>query len=226
MGDLQLAGGDTRSATSDMRFDDMRAVVFDLDGVILESGDIKTQAFLDLFGAYPQFRERILEFHLAHLGMSRYDKFEWIYKTLLQEPLSAEKKAELGEAFSGLVLEKVLACPFVPGARELLEQWHGTKLLFVASGTPQDELDMILERRGIADLFQGAWGSPTKKEQVVRTVLERYRLAKDKVLFVGDGTSDFEAAQATGVRFLARATPALNGYWQEVGAESVLDFRG
>ena len=42
--------------------------MFDFDGVILESGDIKTQAFLELFAGYPQFRGTILEYHLGHWG--------------------------------------------------------------------------------------------------------------------------------------------------------------
>lgn len=207
-----------------MCLNDVRAVVFDLDGVILESAELKTAAFLELFGEYPQFRERILAYHLGHLGVSRYDKFEWIYGELLKEPLSGERKAELGREFSGLVLDKVLACPFVPGARELLERWKGSKLLFVASGTPQGELDVILEGRGIAGYFEGAWGSPTKKNEVVRRVLCEYGLARGEVLFVGDGSSDWEAAQATGVRFLARATGELNGFWERVGAERIDDF--
>ncbi|MCC7162730.1 MAG: HAD family hydrolase [Anaerolineae bacterium] len=208
-----------------MRFDDVRAVVFDLDGVILESAEIKTVAFLELFGGYPEFRERILEYHLGHLGVSRYDKFEWIYRELLKKPLDGVERERLGQEFSGLVLGKVMGCPFVPGVRELLERWRGSKLMFVASGTPQGELDVILEGRGIAGCFEGAWGSPTKKEEVVRRVLGVYGLARDGVLFVGDGSSDWEAAQATGVRFLARATGELNGYWERMGAETIDDFR-
>jgi len=209
-----------------MELDGIEAVVFDLDGVILESGDIKTQAFLELFAEYPQFRDAILEYHLAHLGVSRYDKFEWIYRELLKEPLSAEERARLGEAFSELVLEKILTCPFVPGAREALEGLHEGQLLFVASGTPQGELGFILEKRGIAGYFRGAWGSPLKKAEIVEGVLNGYNLRSDEVLFVGDGSSDYEAATATGVRFLARATPELNGHWKELGVTAAPDLWG
>ncbi len=207
-----------------MVWEDASAIVFDLDGVILESGDIKTQAFLDLFAEYPQFRGDILTYHLANLGISRYDKFEWIYRELLKRELTPTERTRLGEAFSALVLQKILSCPFVPGAHEALEQLHSSKLLFVASGTPQNELDFILEQRGIAPFLVGAWGTPRKKPDIVTNILEKYSLEPSSVLFVGDGSSDYEAAQATHVHFLARATPEMNWQWQELRVASAPDL--
>jgi phosphoglycolate phosphatase-like HAD superfamily hydrolase len=204
-----------------MVWDDVRAIVFDLDGVILESGDIKTQAFLDLFAQYPQFRRQILAYHLTNLGVSRYDKFDWIYRELLHKKLGPAERTRLGEEFSGLVLQKILTCPFVPGACEALRKYHLSKLLFVASGTPQDELDLILTRRGISNYLAGAWGSPRKKAEIVNGMLERYELTPSQVLFIGDGSSDYEAAQETGVHFVARETPELKEYWNELGVDSV-----
>ena len=46
----------------------VRAVVFDFDGVIIESGDIKTEAFLELFAAYPEHLPAIKRHHLDHLA--------------------------------------------------------------------------------------------------------------------------------------------------------------
>jgi phosphoglycolate phosphatase-like HAD superfamily hydrolase len=200
------------------------ALVFDLDGVILESGDIKTQAFLDLFAEYPEHRAAFLAFHLANLGVSRYDKFEWFYRERLGIPLSAEVKHCLGERFSELALGKVLSCPLVPGARETLEQLCGLKLLFVASGTPQAELELILERRGLMSYFEGVWGSPLKKTEIVESILVRYALRRDAVLFVGDGSSDYEAALATGTQFIARETPEMAGLWRTLGVRRIVDL--
>lgn len=54
----------------------IRAIVLDFDGVIVESLDIKTRAFRDLFSDYPQHLDKIMSYHLAHNAISRYIKFD------------------------------------------------------------------------------------------------------------------------------------------------------
>ena len=124
------------------------AIVFDFDGVILESADLKTVAFVEMFADRPEHQDAIRAHHLENLGISRYEKFRWIYANLFHEPLTEQRSAELGQQFSNLVFDKVLACPFVPGARQALDALHGTRPLYVASGTPHDELLRIIDHRG------------------------------------------------------------------------------
>ena len=139
-------------------FDGIKAIIFDFDGVILESGNIKTEAFLDLFAEYPQHQSAILDYHLENLGVSRFDKFEWIYQKLLGQSLHDDEKKRLGEAFSSIVIEKIMRCPFVPGALEVLKKYQGMYLKFIASGTPHEELEFIVKQREISEYFDGIWG--------------------------------------------------------------------
>jgi phosphoglycolate phosphatase-like HAD superfamily hydrolase len=202
-----------------------RVVVFDFDGVILESGDIKTEAFVELFAEHTDHIHEIRRHHLDNLGVSRFRKFEHIYKNILKRPLDDEEKKRLGERFSRIVFEKVLAAPFVGGAREALEALRVKDVpMIVASGTPQDELDRIVDERGLRALFVEVWGSPNEKAEVLRGVMKRFACGCDEILFVGDGTTDHEAATAAGVRFLARETSELADYWKRVGATRVPDL--
>jgi phosphoglycolate phosphatase-like HAD superfamily hydrolase len=202
----------------------VKAIIFDFDGVILESGNIKTEAFLELFSAYPQHREAILNYHLANLGLSRFDKFDWIYRELLGQPLGEIECAKLGDSFSAIVLDKVLNCSFVPGALETLQALRGQLPMFVASGTPQAELDLIVERRGLAQYFDRVWGSPSKKAQIIEQVLGEYHLPREQVLFIGDGSSDYEAASKAGILFVARDTPEMNAKWMELSVLGIHDL--
>ena len=160
----------------------IRAVIFDFDGVILESGNIKTDAFLELFEHRPDLQPAILDYHLDNLGVSRYDKFAWIYRELLDQPFTAEVREQLGRDFSELVLKKVLCCPFVPGAHEALKTLSPKVPLFVASGTPQQELDLIVEKRGLMGFFVEVWGSPHKKDDIIRAILCEHGLDPSEVL--------------------------------------------
>jgi beta-phosphoglucomutase-like phosphatase (HAD superfamily) len=58
----------------------VKAVLFDFDGVIVESVYVKTEAFRELFAGESEYLSEILAFHLANGGMSRYTKFEIIYR--------------------------------------------------------------------------------------------------------------------------------------------------
>ena len=196
----------------------LRAIVFDFDGVILESGDVKTDAFIELFAEHgPEVQARVREHHLENLGVSRFKKFSWIYENVLRAPLSDDDSKALGDRFSSLALDKVMTSPFVPGAREALVALASRYPMFVASGTPQGELDMIVARRELASLFREVHGTPAEKPEIITGIMQRHSLSPSEVLFIGDGTSDHKAAVVTGVEFLARDTPPMADHWKGLG---------
>jgi phosphoglycolate phosphatase-like HAD superfamily hydrolase len=205
---------------------EIKAVVFDFDGVILESAEVKTDAFVELYAAHgPAVVDQVRAHHLANLGISRFKKFAWIAEHVLRTPLSDEDSAALGVRFSDLALEKVLAAPFVDGAEDALPEIAKFGLpMFVASGTPVDELRMIVERRGLSAWFKEVHGAPREKPEVLRDLMARHALAPAQVLFIGDGMSDYKAACTTGTLFLARDTPALHDEWVKLGVSRLPDL--
>lgn len=202
-----------------------KLMVFDFDGVILESAGIKTDAFLELFADYPQHQTRVRDYHLEHQGVSRYQKFEWIYANLLKEPLSEQRSKALGERFSELVLAKVMAAPFVPGALELLDVLHGRTLLAVASGTPEVELRGIVEQRGIAHYFSDVCGAPRTKTEILRSLMFRHRCDPQQTMMIGDASTDYEAASEVGCAFYARMVPGTERHWRARAASGGVDLR-
>ncbi|MGE0868681.1 MAG: HAD family hydrolase [Kofleriaceae bacterium] len=201
--------------------------MFDFDGVILESAEVKTRAFVELFASYgPEVQRKVREHHLANLGISRFKKFAWIYEHLLRLPLSGNDSEALGERFTSLALENVLAAPFVAGAYEALVELAPHLALFVASGTPQSELDMIVERRALRGLFREVHGTPRDKPTILADLMARHGLTPESVLFVGDGISDYQAATSSAVEFLARDTPELHEQWLALGVRRQDDLRG
>lgn len=206
---------------------DAAAIIFDFDGVILESVDVKTDAFRELFRAYPEHQEAIVAYHENHLGVSRYHKFAWIYQELLGMMLSPSEEKRLGQQFSELVLGKLLECPMVPGTIELLEELKRLRIpTFVASGTPQEELEWLIERRDLGHYFEEVWGSPTEKPEIINHLIARYEFDRDRVYLIGDGLSDYMAARETSIRFIGRKTPFSTLCWDTYSVPWVDDFRG
>jgi phosphoglycolate phosphatase-like HAD superfamily hydrolase len=180
-------------------------IVFDFDGVIVESLDIKTQAFRTLFQDQPAHVDAIVAFHCAQAGMSRFDKFDLIFRDILKRPLAPATRASLGVRFATLVRQAVEACPEVPGATACLSAHSAAgRPLFVASATPEPELRQIVETRGLARYFQGVYGSPRTKAAIARQILETHGGRPTDWWFVGDAVNDWRAAQAAGMTFVGR----------------------
>ena len=182
----------------------LKAIVFDFDGTLIESADIKTAAFAELFRNFPDHLEAILKYHAAYAGVSRYVKFRTIYKDILKQPLSIMEERQLGDAFSKLVFDRVRQCPLVPGAAEFLDKVAACMRCFIASGTPEGELREIVDRRGLKKYFAGIYGAPASKQEILRRICREHALSPSQMLCVGDAPSDMEAAQAEGVAFLGR----------------------
>jgi len=184
----------------------IQAVVLDFDGVIVESADVKTEAFRALFAPWgPDAAEAVVAYHRRHVGISRFEKFRYAYREILRRPLGPGEEHELGERFSALVEDQVVAVPLVHGAREFLET--APMPLYVASGTPDAELARIVARRRLDPYFKAVFGSPASKAEIIRGILGTAGFDRTTVVMVGDAWSDFTGARDAGVSFVGRVPP-------------------
>ena len=195
----------------------IRGIAFDFDGVLVESVDVKTRAYARLFEEYGEgVVSRVVDYHLTNGGVSRFVKFKTIYGEILNKPLSEKKFQFLCDEFSSIVVDEVVAAPWVEGAREFLENNKNRYLFFIVSGTPQDELESIIRRREMDQYFCEVLGSPKNKETLLEGALSRLRLFPEETVFVGDAETDWSAAKKLGVAFLWRRVPSdaplLTGY--------------
>ena len=190
-----------------MGSDLIQTLILDFDGVILESVEVKTEAFRELFSFAPDHVEEIVEFHRQNGGMSRYEKIRYIYAEILNEPLAEERFTELVDRFSGLVLDGVLASSPVVGVEEFLECYSSKIPIYVVSATPGAEIREIVRRRGMDRYFKHVYGSPRSKSDCIREILNETRTDPGHALFAGDAPNDWKAAQEAGIRFVARVKP-------------------
>ena len=182
----------------------IKAIIFDFDGVIIESADIKTEAFKEIFSDFPEKIVEITGYHLANSGISRYVKFRYIYERILERKLPKGKEIELGKRFSQIALEKVLKASFVDGAKEFLDKNKNRYQLFIVSGTPEQELNDIIKIRGLREYFREIHGSPKEKTDVINDIMKKHNFSNNEVVYVGDAESDRIAAQGAKVIFIER----------------------
>lgn len=180
-----------------------QAVFFDFDGVIADSTDVKARAFATLFAPYgADVQEAVVRYHLDNGGMPRHEKIRHCFITYAGKQVTETELAQAGATFSSLVLEEVVLAPLIPGALMSLQQLQQMDIpAFVVSGTPHDEMQLIVQRKGLGCFFQEVHGSPSSKAAIITDILTRYSFTPDRCLFIGDALADYQAAESTGLCF-------------------------
>lgn len=181
----------------------LQAIFFDFDGVIVDSNATKTEAFRSLFDNYDHdLVVQIIAYHRRHGGISRVEKIRYAHQHIIKHHLSDEELKDWAAAYSELVMEKVIAIEWIDGAKGFLDKKLESLPMFVISGTPEDELQYIIERRNMSGYFQKVLGSPKKKPDHVRNVLLEYCFNPECCVFIGDALTDLHAADETGLQFI------------------------
>ena len=137
-------------------------------------------------------------------GVSRYEKFKYFHKEFLNEVINQEKVNELAIQFSNIVLDKVINSDEVLGANYFIEKYHTKFQFWVITGTPTKEMEFIAEKRGLEKYFLGLHGSPNNKRYWTEFLIKKHNLKRDEIIFLGDATTDMDAANFSKTHFALR----------------------
>lgn len=184
--------------------DSKSLLVFDFDGVIADSVEIKTQAFAALYESYGNdIVNKVVNHHKNHGGVSRFEKLKKYHTEFLGVPLNESKLIDLCNKFSKLVVDKVIAANEIPGVMDFIEKnCSGKKICVVNSATPTDEISTIVEKKGLTSFFSAVYGSPTGKKENLNNSLAEFDVSVNDSVFFGDAESDFMASTDVGVDFI------------------------
>ncbi|MBO4313110.1 MAG: HAD family hydrolase [Desulfovibrio sp.] len=180
----------------------LRCVVFDCDGVLLDSVPVKTRAFGRLAEPWgEEARERFVAYHTAHGGVSRYQKFIWFFREIVGREITPGESEDWGRRFSEIVQDEMRRCPCIAGAEQVLRDWKGRLPLYVCSGAPAEEQRAMLAEHGLDGYFDGIFGAPPAKNELLARILKDAGIAPADALMVGDATTDRDAAAYAGTLF-------------------------
>ena len=185
-----------------MKLQEYLTVVFDCDGVILDSNKLKTQAFyLTALPFGETAAQTLVDYHVQNGGVSRYQKFEYFLQTILGTAIDPTQLNGLLNTYAKIVSEGLLTCEITPGLHELRQALPHTRWL-VASGSDQTELRDVFAQRQLSPLFDGGiFGSPDTKEEILLREIELGNL-QTPALFLGDSRYDYIAATKANLDFV------------------------
>ena len=185
------------------------ALVFDCDGVVLNSNTIKAEAFRRVTLPFGEpASSALVNFHTQNGGVSRYAKFQHFVDSILPthapDVIVGDRSAFLHSLLARFATEVkagLLQCEVASGLMELRQAMHDTSWLIVCGGD-QAELREVFEQRDLAQYFDGGiYGSPKDKHSIVADLLEAGEIQRP-ALFLGDSRLDHEVAKTFGLDFV------------------------
>lgn len=180
-------------------------VVFDLDGVILDSNGFKLEAMRAALGRYDAAAaEAFLDEFRANFGRTRREHFLAFYNQYLAPDSGFEAfYDEAARDYASRVAERYATAPLCDGAAAFI---HGLSqsghVLYVVSGTMTGEAQTAMEGKGLATAFKAILGGPVRKIDHVRAIRHAQRRSDRPSLLIGDAAEDARVAHECGMHFL------------------------
>lgn len=180
-------------------------LIFDCDGVVLDSNRLKTEAFRIAAEPYGDAAAAALvAHHVANGGVSRYVKFAHFLDHIVPECASKGEGPGLQallSVYAKAVGAGLMTCPVADGLAELRAATPKARWMIV-SGGDQAELSAVFAARDIAEYFDGGiFGSPEAKDAILAREIKAGAI-RGPAVFLGDSHLDYEAATQAELDFV------------------------
>jgi len=185
----------------------IRAVVFDLDGVILQTeevwDEVRGRYVVERGGRYDEEAQR------AMMGMSAPEWSRFLRDELGVPETPEEISADIVRLMEARYRERL---PLIPGAREAVERLAGRWPLGLASSSNRPLIDAALELSGLDGFFAAtvsseevASGKPAPDVYV--EAARRLAVEPERCVAVEDSHSGIRSAKAAAMRVIAIPNP-------------------
>lgn len=179
----------------------IRCAVFDFDGTLVDSNEIKRSTFYEITGHIPAAAAALDSILSEPAAGDRYDIFQTLIKRVDCRGAKAE---ELAETYGMRCEARILGTLDVSTVTGTIDRLiAGGIAVFVNSATPESDLVRLLARTSLLHRLEGIYGRPCSKTENLRRILAEHRRLPQEVVVVGDGEDDYASALEAGCHFVA-----------------------
>ena len=182
----------------------IKAVLFDVDGTLVDSNDAHAQAWVDAFAEFGVTVE--LARVRRCIGMGGDKLMPEVSGLEEDSPLGERIAKRRGEIFTTGFLPTIQ--PFRDAARLVAAIKDLGLTAVAASSAKKEELKALLELAGADALMDGATSSDDAEESkpdpdIINAALKRAKASAAEAIMIGDTPYDVEAARRAGVASIA-----------------------
>ena len=146
-------------------FEKIKNIFWDFDGVLIDSNDVRTNGFREIFHKHPiNLVDELIKYHTKNGGLSRYDKIKYFYEKILRKNISETQVVEYSNSYKSIMLNHLLNKKYlINDSLNFIKKNH-SKNMFLVSASDEKELKIICEYLGLKKYFIEIKGSPTTKK--------------------------------------------------------------
>ncbi len=183
----------------------VKVIVFDFDGTLVDSNQLKYNAFFELFPSDSLHKEIVTDVLDEFIEKSRYVILREILKRINRKTINEDdldyRVHASAKKYNDIVVDGAKRCKEKPGAKEVLESLSKRYNLYLSSTTPETSLKDIVKHRNWEGFFCDIFGYPNDKTSVLFDIIKRESINPGDLLVVGDGKSDRDSANSVKCEF-------------------------
>jgi phosphoglycolate phosphatase-like HAD superfamily hydrolase len=209
-----------------------KTIVFDCDGVVLNSNQTKIDAYFAVgkrFGGTDAQAQAFVHHHVSLGSFPRNGKIEYYLKNIVKQPITDALTQQYLQAFEEILDRSLMECEIASGLLELKAATPQAAWMLL-SGGDQAELRRVFPRRmvgnvSLAHLFEaGIFGGPDKKDEVLAREIANGNIQLP-ALFVGDSKYDHQAATKARLDFVFLSDWTEVKDWQSYCLEHAIQVK-
>ena len=183
--------------------DNVENIIFDFDGVILDSVPIKTEAYRRLFESFPEEQVgQLIAYHLKNGGVSRYEKIRYFFEKICNQSITDSEIQMYAQKYSSLTKEELYNPKYlIEDSFYFIQKNYKKFNMHIASGADDSDLKEICKAQGLDKYFLSIHGAPEKKDKIVRSILEVNSYHIENTILIGDSINDHDAAKTNKLQF-------------------------
>ncbi len=203
----------------------IKNIIFDFDGVILDSVPTKTEGFKKLFQNFSTDEvNKLVLYHELNGGKSRYVKIKYFFNELLHKDISEQEILEYANKYSEITKEELTNPKYIiEDTLNFIKTNHKKYEMHIASGADEKDLKYICEKLDLTKYFLSINGSPKIKSEIVKDILLDNRYDINETILIGDSVNDFDSAKNNGIDFFAYNNQKLKSHYKYI--DKLKDFQ-
>lgn len=181
----------------------IKTIFWDFDGVILDSMKIKGDGFIELFKEYDEmYLNKLEQYHYDNGGVSRFEKIKYFFNEILQKDITEKEVIEFADKFAEII-NKNLFNPsnLIEDSVSYIKENYKKYNFHIVSGAEHNELNELCKYFELDKYFISIDGSPTKKDVLIKNILESYNYLASETIMIGDAITDYNASITNGIEF-------------------------
>jgi phosphoglycolate phosphatase len=169
----------------------IKAIIFDFDGTLIRSEDIKIEIFVKLFEEKFNIKKNVKKYYISLIGKATIDeKIRLSVKKFLNKETKIKEINLFKKEFSELYRINLSSCPIISCMHLMNYVKHNMKYLFIVSLQEKKDIDLVLKHCGLKKYFIKVYGAPKLKKENITSILKKYKLEPKEIIYIGDSKGD------------------------------------